>query len=351
MAPLHIIKLNKEQEKKIKKQQYNQKYYYKKKSLSNKPQMVMFPPCQHTPAFRYTHPIGNVEAIVRDTVIMRSLEVSLATTCIFTVSSYQKGGIKEYKGYYGDFPLPEEWSKEKYEETYKYFMSVSSKKKSSHYNSAPNFLGGSTCGPTRHKYLKKIDSKVIILPRLTKKYHPGTKGFALMCDTKTIQMAIYAEKLTIQWAKLHNPTLIPILEHAKHVIPAELRYGNTFWTALTLVDDLEDGQNHEHKDSKDVVSLIIMVGDNIRGGETLYFNGGCNFNMKNIKETRGGLENVVNFKHGRYQVCDFSQIVHSGSSWKGKRGIISFYLNSDILSHFQVFGDQHYYAERDKMYA
>ena len=82
MAPPHIIKLNKEKEKKLKKQQYNQKYYYKKKSLSNKPQMVMFPPCQHTPAFRYTHPIGNVEAIVRDTVIMRSLEVSLATTCI-----------------------------------------------------------------------------------------------------------------------------------------------------------------------------------------------------------------------------------------------------------------------------
>eukprot|EP00957_Ditylum_brightwellii_P176459 13437952-Ditylum_brightwellii.AAC.1 len=99
-------------------------------------------------------------------------------------------------------------------------------------------------------------------------------------------MAIYAEKLTMQWAKLHYPTLILILEHAKHVIPAELRVGDTFWTALTLVGDLGDGYSHEHKDSKDVVSLIIMVGDNVRGGETLYFNGGCNFNIKNIKELR-----------------------------------------------------------------
>eukprot|EP00957_Ditylum_brightwellii_P203752 15336052-Ditylum_brightwellii.AAC.1 len=82
-------------------------------------------------------------------------------------------------------------------------------------------------------------------------------------------MVVYAEKLTFHWTKLHKPALLPVLKKAKQIIPTELRYGNTFWTALTLVGDLGDGNNHEHKDSKDIVSLIIMVGDNIRGGETL----------------------------------------------------------------------------------
>ena len=47
------------------------------------------------------------------------------------------------------------------------------------------------------------------------------------------------------------------------MIPAELLIGGTFWSALTMVGDLEDGCNHLHVDGHDVVSLIIQVGPDV----------------------------------------------------------------------------------------
>eukprot|EP00957_Ditylum_brightwellii_P202366 15329830-Ditylum_brightwellii.AAC.1 len=228
-------------------------------------------------------------------------------------------------------------------------MSNSDKKKSLHHKYAPNVLEGSTCGPTRRKYKEKIGEFFINLPRLRKNCQPGTVGNTLVNHLNTVQMAVYAEKLTIHWEKLYNLSLLPVLEKAKTIIPFELRYRNTFWTSLTLVGDIKDGNNHEQKDSNDVASLVIMLGDDISGGDTMYFNGGIEFNRRRIKETRVELEHATTFKHGRYQVCDFDKIVHSGCDWTGKRGVISFFLGRNILHHFEKYGDKFYFEARNRM--
>ena len=81
-------------------------------------------------------------------------------------------------------------------------------------------------------------------------------------------MADDAARITMRWAEATNPELAATLRRAKEIIPAELRYGDTFWTAVTLVGDLRNGNNHKHKDLHDIVSLIVMVGKHITGGAT-----------------------------------------------------------------------------------
>ena len=136
-----------------------------------------------------------------------------------------------------------------------------------------------------------------------------------------------------------TPELAATLRRAKEVIPPELRYGDTFWTAITLVGDLRDGNNHIHKDLHDVVSLIVMVGKDITGGATHYY------------DDTGKVVQTVPFEHGRYQVCEFDKVWHAGEQWQGKRGIISFYLNREIMEHFARYGTAKYEAARERLYA
>ena len=109
------------------------------------------------------------------------------------------------------------------------------------------------------------------------------------------------------------------------------------------------GRNHEHMDSNDVVSLIIMVGgDDVVGGDTKYFDGGNDFDRRRPAQTRGNCVLTVLFKHGRYQVTSFDRIVHAGTPWTGERGIVSFYLNEQVLQHFEKYGSKYYMEKKKK---
>eukprot|EP01052_Picozoa_sp_SAG31_P051657 SAG31_NODE_12370_length_946_cov_3.865407_1_plen_214_part_01 len=138
-----------------------------------------------------------------------------------------------------------------------------------------------------------------MLPRLNAKSKPGTPGHAFMTSPQTISMAQDAANITMRWARATNPDLADTLLRAIDVIPPELRYGDTFWSAVTLVGDLRDGNNHKHKDAHDVVSLIVMVGKDVTDGATLYYN------------DSDELVTTVPFKHGRYQVCEFDKVAHA----------------------------------------
>eukprot|EP01048_Picozoa_sp_COSAG05_P009984 COSAG05_NODE_853_length_6963_cov_5.582314_8_plen_297_part_00 len=50
------------------------------------------------------------------------------------------------------------------------------------------------------------------------------------------------------------------------------------------------------------------------------------------------------FVHGKYQVGPFETTVHDGQPWKGRRGIISFYINRQMLAHFKAYGRVKYDA-------
>eukprot|EP00957_Ditylum_brightwellii_P074572 5666643-Ditylum_brightwellii.AAC.1 len=91
------------------------------------------------------------------------------------------------------------------------------------------------------------------------------------------QIAETAAKLVMDWAEKCNPTLIPLLQCATKIIPDELHLGGTFWTAFTLVGDLNNGWNHHHIDKNNIVPLIITLGKDVCGGCTKYYDGGYNF--------------------------------------------------------------------------
>jgi hypothetical protein len=58
------------------------------------------------------------------------------------------------------------------------------------------------------------------------------------------------------------------------------------------------------------------------------------------------------FAHGKFQVGPFETKVHAGQAWKGRRGIISFYVNQQMFDHFQKYGRSLYdqWAPRQDWY-
>ena len=57
----------------------------------------------------------------------------------------------------------------------------------------------------------------------------------------------------------------------------------------------------------------------------------------------------VPHRHGRYQVANFERVVREGEHWKGKRGIISLYLNREILQHFEKHGRTYFDRNRQNI--
>ena len=68
------------------------------------------------------------------------------------------------------------------------------------------------------------------------------------------------------------------MEKAKDIIPNECRIGGTCFTSLaTIGGNLytrhAKNLNHVHKDSKDIMSVIIRLETDVHGGETVFFDG------------------------------------------------------------------------------
>ena len=69
------------------------------------------------------------------------------------------------------------------------------------------------------------------------------------------------------------------------MIPKECRIGDTCFTSLEIVGGNlytrhPKNLNHLHKDSKYLMSVIIILGTDVHGGETVFYDG------KNMNEIR-----------------------------------------------------------------
>ena len=73
--------------------------------------------------------------------------------------------------------------------------------------------------------------------------------------------------------------------------------------------------NHVHKDSKDLLSVIIILGIDVNGGETVFYDGE---NMNDI----GKRAHVLKHSHGRCVIGSFDKILHEGSIWTGHRAVL-----------------------------
>ena len=93
--------------------------------------------------------------------------------------------------------------------------------------------------------------------------------------------------------------------------------------------------NHVHKDSNNLLSVIIILGTNSHGGETVFYDGD---NMKDIWKRA----HVLKHSHGRCMVCTFDKNLHEGSIWTGHRAVLYFILHRSIFLQFVHQGTRFY---------
>ena len=95
--------------------------------------------------------------------------------------------------------------------------------------------------------------------------------------------------------------------------------------------------NHIHKDTKDLVSVIITLGKNIIGGDTVFYDG-----MKTCDV--GNRSHILKHSHGRMVFGPFEKVFHEGTLWSGYRSVISFILIKQIhvLYTSHILHSEHY---------
>ena len=224
----------------------------------------------------------------------------------------------------GIFPLPIHFYSENYIDSYNHFFKNGLQFKKCKRSTCSLF--GSTIFGCNHPYLfyDVITRKNKVLPRLNAICKPGGTGEKIMNSSMIKKMAVNAYTLLSK----HCPDLVEVLQRAISIIPEELRFSDTPFTGLAFVGNLEDGENRPHLDN-DLASIIITLGKNISGGKTNYYNPN-NFKSKNPEVTKGDCVAEVDFEHGQYQIAPFHRVVHSGSKWKGKRGVLSFFVTQNL---------------------
>ena len=110
------------------------------------------------------------------------------------------------------------------------------------------------------------------------------------------------------------------MDKAKEIITKQCRIGDTCLTSsATIGGNLctrhVKNLNHVHKDSKDLLLVIITLGTDVNGGETVFNDGE---NMNDI----GKRAHVLKHSHGRCVIGSFDKIIHEGSIWTVHRAVL-----------------------------
>ena len=93
--------------------------------------------------------------------------------------------------------------------------------------------------------------------------------------------------------------------------------------------------NHIHRYSKYIMSVIIILGTYVNGGETVFYDGE---NMNDIEK----IAHVLKHSHGRCVIGAFDKILHECYIWTGNRAVLSFILHKSIFLHFVHNGTRFY---------
>ena len=77
--------------------------------------------------------------------------------------------------------------------------------------------------------------------------------------------------------------------------------------------------NHVHKDIKYLVSVIITLGKDISGGDTVFYDGMKSSDFRSRAH-------ILKHLHGRMVFGPFEKVFREGTMWSGFRVVISFIL-------------------------
>ena len=149
------------------------------------------------------------------------------------------------------------------------------------------------------------------------------------------QLKLYDMPTIKYWKNLGST-----MDKAKQIIPKECRIDDTYFTSLpniggNLYTRHVKNLNHVHKDSKDILPVIIILGTDVNGGEIVFND---EENMNDIVK----IAHVLKYSHGRCVIGSFDKILHEGSIWTGHRAVLSFILHVSIFLHFVHNGTRFY---------
>ena len=164
-------------------------------------------------------------------------------------------------------------------------------------------------------YVKDLDMYQA-LPRPNLEYFDGGTGEKLIKNKWVLYLASQAEicfweyieyKITSNDIKKGKRgqywKTLKKIEKSKEILPSKCIIGKTIFTSMAVIggrvfSNHPINLNHLHKDSKYLVSVIITLGENISGGDTVFYDG--------VKTSDLGIRShVLKNLHGRMIFCPF----------------------------------------------
>lgn len=206
---------------------------------------------------------------------------------------------------------------------------------------------GSTITATQYpKFIK--DGKHCILPRPYEKSKPGKPGHILLHTRWFSDLCEAMEDIVLSFLAVSHPNineaklLLEKIKLAKTYIPKELRISNTFFTHMTFMGNMNNGDEIPlHFDEKDTITALFHFGSVSSGGCTEYFNG------ISVKEA-GSLKQSIPFENGRVQVGCFNKVLHKATKFSGSRFCLNFNLKQSVLDHF--LKEESYFFDQYKLH-
>ena len=130
------------------------------------------------------------------------------------------------------------------------------------------------------------------------------------------------------------------MDKSNEKIPKQCRIGDKcFMSLATIGGNLftrhPENLNHAHKDSNNLLSLIMILGTGVHSGETVFNDG------EKINDI-GKRAHVLKHFHGRCVVGAFDKTLHEGSIWNDHRDVLSFIIYVSIFLHSVYHGTSFY---------
>ena len=99
----------------------------------------------------------------------------------------------------------------------------------------------------------------------------------------------------------------------KKILPSTCRIGETIFTSMAIIGgklyrNHPKNLNHVHKYTKYLVSVIITLGKNISGGDTVFYDGVKTSDL-------GSRAHILKHLHGRIIFGPFEKVFHEGTLW------------------------------------
>ena len=131
-----------------------------------------------------------------------------------------------------------------------------------------------------------------------------------------------------------------VLDKAKEILPSTCRIGETIFTSMAVIGgklyrNHPKNLNHVHKDIKYLISVIITLGKDICGGDTVFYDGVKSYDFWSSAH-------ILKKIHGRMVFGPFEKVFHEGTLWSGYRAVIFFILTKQIFLHLFHHGNHFY---------